>query len=224
MLDNRLSAVASFVPQGCKVADIGTDHGYLAMALYQSDNQRLVIAADKNLGPCEAAKKTLQASNLSQYIEVRQGDGLAAVAPGEIDTVCIAGMGGSLIGQILAAQPLVFAQLQQAILQPQNAGDSLREWLYQQGWHVAGEKLAKEDGRIYQIILAQPGQEPMPSQVELLVGPKILQERPELFAEHLHNIISSYERVVAGLQKSSKDTSEQQQGYQKIIQSLEALL
>ena len=55
ILDDRLEAVAGFVPADCKVADIGTDHGYLAMELYKRDKRRTVIAAVKNAGPCQAA-------------------------------------------------------------------------------------------------------------------------------------------------------------------------
>ena len=50
-LDDRLQAVADFVPSGCRVADIGTDHAYLAIELYKNDSSRFVIAADKNAGP-----------------------------------------------------------------------------------------------------------------------------------------------------------------------------
>ena len=74
-LDKRLQAVADFVPKGCKVADIGTDHGYLAKYLYEQDNSRYVIAADLNAGPCEAARKTFAEFGLEDKIPVRQGSG-----------------------------------------------------------------------------------------------------------------------------------------------------
>ena len=108
-LDKRLQAVADFVPKGCKVADIGTDHGYLAKYLYEQDNSRYVIAADLNAGPCEAARKTFAEFGLEDKIPVRQGSGLEPLSAGEVDTVCIAGMGGKLIADILAGKKEVFA-------------------------------------------------------------------------------------------------------------------
>ena len=121
ILDDRLEAVAGFVPAACKVADIGIDHGYLAMELYKRDKRRTVIAADKNAGPCQAASHTLAEVGLTECIQVRQGDGLKALAVGEADTVCIAGMGGKLISDILVAEPEVLAGLSCLVLQPQNA-------------------------------------------------------------------------------------------------------
>ena len=129
ILDDRLEAVAGFVPADCKVADIGTDHGYLAMELYKRDKRRTVIAADKNAGPCQAASHTLAEAGLTECIQVRQGDGLKALAVGEADTVCIAGMGGKLISDILSAEPEVLAGLSCLVLQPQNAYSLLRRWL-----------------------------------------------------------------------------------------------
>ena len=51
-LDARLQAVLDFVPEGGAVADIGTDHGYLAAALIEEGRAEYVIASDLNLGPC----------------------------------------------------------------------------------------------------------------------------------------------------------------------------
>ena len=110
-LDARLQAVLDFVPEGGAVADIGTDHGYLAAALIEEGRAEHVIASDLNLGPCEAARRTVREQNLKEQIEVRQGDGLTVLAPGEVQTACIAGMGGALMADILEAAPLVVRKL-----------------------------------------------------------------------------------------------------------------
>ena len=223
MLDERLEAVASFVSRGCRAADIGTDHGYLAMELYRRDSSRRIIAADKNSGPCEAARKTLAAAGLEELIEVRQGDGLGALVPGEADTVCIAGMGGRLIADILAGQPEVFRELQRAVLQPQGGAEILRRWLYKHGWHIADEALAQVDGRIYQIILAQPGREQLPSRLELQLGPVLLQKRGTLFAAHAGDHAAACRKVLAGLQRSSCPDASRLEQLKREIAELEAL-
>ena len=204
ILDDRLEAVAGFVPADCKVADIGTDHGYLAMELYKRDKRRTVIAADKNAGPCQAASHTLAEAGLTECIQVRQGDGLKALAVGEADTVCIAGMGGKLISDILSAEPEVLAGLSCLVLQPQNAYSLLRRWLYEHNWHIVDEALAQVDGRVYQIIKAERGQAEIPSELALKLGPVLLEKRPELFAKHVENNLISCHKVLTGLQKSAE--------------------
>ena len=224
LLDDRLEAVAAFVGSGAAVADIGTDHGYLAMELKRRDGSRRVIAADKNGGPCEAARRTLRENGMEQEIEVRQGDGLAAVAAGEVDTVCIAGMGGKLIADILAAQPEVFAGLKCAVLQPQNAYALLRGWLYEHGWRIEDEALATVDGRVYQIIRAVPGQADMPSWQELLLGPVLLKKRPALFREHVENNLDSMGKVLAGLKRGNNPDRKRIEALEREMGELKALI
>jgi tRNA (adenine22-N1)-methyltransferase len=224
MLDDRLQAVADFVPLTSSVADIGTDHGYLAIELYKINNQRRVIAADLNAGPCQAARRTISEAGFSDSIEVRQRDGLAAIAPGEVDTVCIAGMGGKLEADILAARPLVMAQLKCVVLQPQNGVEYLRAWLYDHHWHIADESLAKVDGRLYQIIKAVQGQAEPLTEAELILGPSLIKKRPGLFAEHVQNNLNQLDKIRQGLLKGGTDTRERLGRIEAVIKLLEGFL
>lgn len=224
MLDARLRAVANFAGTGRAVADIGTDHGYLAAELYAMDNSRLVIAGDKNAGPCQAARKTLQEKGYAQAVEVRQGDGLAILQPHEAECVCLAGMGGKLITDILGAQPEVFHALQAAVLQPQGGADLLRSWLYDQGWHVADEALAEAEGRLYQILLAEPGSAPKPNRLALLAGPILLEKRPPLFTRHIGEILQGYAKVIKGMEKSRQPDRERLAALQQEQKALEGIL
>lgn len=157
-LGDRLQAVADFVPQGSRVADIGTDHGYLAVELVKSGKAKFVVASDKNTGPYEAAVRTVRENGLADnVISVRLGDGLKRLKPGEVDTVCIAGMGGALMVEILEGSPDVVETLDTLILQPQSAAPELRRWIYRKHWHIEDESLALDDGRIYEIIMAKRG-------------------------------------------------------------------
>lgn len=223
MLDDRLRAVAAFVPDSCSVADIGTDHAYLAIELKKQNPDRNVIAADKNAGPCQAAAKTIAEAGWQDEIQVRQGDGLKAVAPGEIDTACIAGMGGKLIADILAAAPDVFAQLSTLVLQPQNGYEYLRQWLYNHDWHIQDEILAKVDGRLYQIIQAVPGRIPMPSQQELLLGPVLCQVKPPLWEEHVDANINTLDKIRQGLLRSTVRDEARLEQIEIQIKALEVL-
>lgn len=224
MLDDRLQAVADFVPGDSSVADIGTDHGYLAIELFKTNNARRVIAADLNAGPCQAARRTISEAGFSDSIEVRQGDGLAAINPGEVDTVCIAGMGGKLEADILEARPEVTARLQCLVLQPQNGFEYLRGWLYDHNWHIEDEKLAKVDGRLYQIIKATQGKKEPLTEAELILGPILIKKRPALFADHVQNNIEQLDKIRQGLQKGGSHTRDKLAEIERRIKLLEAYL
>lgn len=224
MLDDRLQAVADFVQDDSSVADIGTDHGYLAIELFKTNNARRVIAADLNAGPCQAARRTISEAGFSDSIEVRQGDGLAAINPGEVDTVCIAGMGGKLEADILEARPEVTARLQCLVLQPQNGFEYLRGWLYDHNWHIEDEKLAKVDGRVYQIIKATQGKKEPLTEAELILGPILIKKRPALFADHVQNNIEQLDKIRQGLRKGGSHTREKLAEIERRIKLLEAYL
>ncbi|MCR5175884.1 MAG: class I SAM-dependent methyltransferase [Anaerovibrio sp.] len=224
MLDERLRAVADLVPIGSSAADIGTDHAYLAIELYRLNSGRRVIAADLNAGPCAAARHTIAEAGCDGLIEVRQGDGLTVLSPGEVDAICIAGMGGKLEADILEAGREIVQSLSFMVLQPQNGCDYLRGWLYKNGWKIEAEKLAKVDSRLYQIIKAVPGTCDMPSEAGLILGPVLLKERPPLFHEHLINNLNTLKKIFAGLQKGGSNTAGKIADIQHKINVLEEYL
>lgn len=204
-LDDRLQALADFVPEGSRAADIGTDHGYLAVALLKQGKSSFVVAGDKNRGPYEAAQRTIHEHAISENeISVRLGDGLAVLEPGEVDTVCIAGMGGILMNTILEANPEVTEQLQTLVLQPMNGAPELREWLYDHEWHIVDENLVIDDGRIYEIIKAEKGSRKKPSGLDLLVGPKLWKKKPPLLKHHIEALLFQQRRIMSGMQKSER--------------------
>ena len=220
-LDNRLAAVAALAPRGAKVADVGTDHAYLAIALVEERGAQKVVATDKNEGPCAAAGRTLSAAGLSERVPVRCGDGLAPLSPGEVDTICIAGMGGGLIASILAATPEVLASLSRLVLQPMNDAAALRRWLYENGWHIAEERLATADGRLYEIIAAEPGAEETPETWLLTLGPVLWRERPSLFAIHARAQMERLRRILQGMEKS--ESARGSEAYRSVSETLEEI-
>ena len=144
----------NFVPQKSRVADIGADHGYLSIELVKSCRADFVIATDKNSGPLDAAKKNISAVNLENFIETRLGDGLQVLKIGEVDTVCIGGMGGALICKILDDAPKILDGVENLILQPMNAIDKVKSYLAEKKFFIADIELAESGGIIYEIIFA----------------------------------------------------------------------
>ena len=151
-MDSRLKAMMDFVPIGSRVADIGTDHGYLVIELIKRNIATFVIASDKNAKPLAAAQNNIKEANIGDQVSLRLGDGLKSISVGEVDVICIAGMGGALICDILDDSPEIVAKVDKIILQPMNAVNKVRQWSLNTGFHIEDEDLAEVDGIIYEII------------------------------------------------------------------------
>ena len=100
-LSIRMQAVADMVTPGGRIADIGTDHGYVPIYLVEQNKTDHAIAMDVRKGPLARAGENIVRFGCSDRIETRLSDGLAMLKPGEADTVIIAGMGGLLSIRIL---------------------------------------------------------------------------------------------------------------------------
>lgn len=139
-ISKRLLCCASMVQSGSRVADIGTDHGYLGIYLLQSGAARHVIACDLRKDPLENARRNAKLFGVDGEMEFRLSDGLEKILPDEVDTVVMAGMGGDLIQKILSQCPWRKREGLQFILQPQSAGNVLRRWLCEDGFEIQREE------------------------------------------------------------------------------------
>lgn len=186
-LSNRLLAAAGMVTKGNIVADVGCDHAYTSIYLCQEKVSPHVIAMDVNKGPLEGAKLHIEQADLTAQIELRLSDGLAALQPGEADTVLLCGMGGLLMIKILADYPETTASLKELILQPQSEVAQVRHFLHKQGYQIAQEHMLKEDGKFYVMMRAIPCKEPQEysKECEYVYGKLLLQEKNEVLAEYL---------------------------------------
>ena len=104
-LSPRLQSVAGLVPEGARLADVGTDHAYLPAWLILRGIIPGAIATDLRKGPLERARATAERYGLTDVMDFRLCNGLAGVSPDETDAVAIAGMGGETIAEILSAAP-----------------------------------------------------------------------------------------------------------------------
>ena len=73
-LQPRLQLLADLVPQGARLADIGTDHGYLPVWLLQRGKIAAAIAADIGEEPLQHARRTAEEYGVDG-IEFRLCDG-----------------------------------------------------------------------------------------------------------------------------------------------------
>ncbi len=153
-LDARLSAVASLVRINSRVADIGTDHGYLLAYLIENGICPSGIAADINKGPLENAERTVVDAEIYDRVELILSDGLKNVPEGSCDDIVLAGMGGNLIADILSSCPWIYDERIHIVAQPMSHGEVLREFYVKNGFEILREKSVADGKRLYCVISA----------------------------------------------------------------------
>lgn len=211
-LSQRLQAIADLVPQGARVADIGTDHGFLPCYLAQNGQAEQVIACDINAQPLALAQKNITDYSVSDKVSTRLGNGLQVIAPGEVDVVTIAGMGGSLMLEILDAAPQVVDRLKRVILQPNVGAEAVRIWAEKNRWHIVREDLVRENDRFSVIIAIEPGRSLKPmSAVELYLGPELLADQHPLLGLYISEEWEKAQKVLAQLALSDSEESRQKE-------------
>lgn len=188
-LDQRLKKVVSYIPQGAVLADIGSDHAFVPCYCIQQGLVERAIAGEVNVGPMEAAQGQVALVQLDEQIEVRLGSGLTVLAPGEVTAVTIAGMGGTLIATILEEGKAHLSGEERLILQPNVDAVDVRKWLLEHGYALLSEAIVKENGKIYEILVAKKGEEMIYAEDadirkwELLFGPQLMREKAPAFIE-----------------------------------------
>lgn len=157
LLSDRMRAVTELV-QPCKsIADIGCDHGYVAMELVRSKICRHVIAMDINSGPLDRARQNIAEYDMQEYIETRLSDGVSALQEGEVEGIVCAGMGGRLVISILEQGKERVGAMRQVVLQPQSELAEVRKYLRKKGFLIDREDIIYEDGKYYPMMRALPG-------------------------------------------------------------------
>lgn len=156
-LTPRLQRLADWVGSGTRIADIGTDHGYLPVWLVLNGRCPFAIASDLRKGPLSRAKKTAASYGVSDQVELRLCDGLTGIAPEEADTIIIAGMGGENIASILTAAPWTVDGRHTFLLQPMSRAEVLRGFLSDHGYRILREQLVLDRGMIYPVMQVMAG-------------------------------------------------------------------
>ena len=164
VLGARLATIADMLGHFDTVADIGSDHGRLAVALLQQKNATRVIASDISALSLNKARELSANCGVEAQIDLRVADGLSGLTKGEADALVIAGMGGALIANILAASVEITRSAKRIVMQPMRGTEDLRFYLHHNGFRILDERIVREAGRYYQLIAACSGEpEPIPA-------------------------------------------------------------
>lgn len=181
-LSKRLERVAAHVPAGARLADIGSDHGYLPVALMRRGAIAAAVAGEAALTPFRSAERTVLENGLDERISVRLADGLAAIEAADgITAISICGMGGETIRDILDSGKARLSGQERLILQPNGGEQPLRQWLMDNGYRILSEEVLRENRFDYEIIVAERAGPVRYTAEELYFGPLQLQARSPAF-------------------------------------------
>lgn len=195
-LSKRLKAIATYLDKTTLFADIGSDHAYLPCYVCTKYPNVRAIAGEVSKGPLARAKETVQAYQLADRIDVRLGNGLEIIDQNDhIDTITIAGMGGSLIANILTEGKDKLTNVRRLITQPNNNGYAVRSFLARNHYFITDELIIEENDHIYEIIVSEYSADDLftalteEEEKNWLFGPKLMKEKSTVFikkwqAEH----------------------------------------
>lgn len=197
-LNQRLKTVAQYI-QHERLADIGSDHAYLP--LYALENNLIVsaIAGEVVKGPFDAAVQNVKRYHADKSIDVRLGNGLEVIEPGEVDVITICGMGGPLIAEIITAGKDKLINQPRLILQSNIHTEAVRRALVSLHYEIIAEEIIKEKKHTYEIIVAEYANNKVNyTDKEFKFGPFLLHNKNDIFVEkwnreyqHLKQVLSA---------------------------------
>ncbi len=204
-LSSRLLACCTFVNKGDRVADVGCDHGYLGIHLLQNGIAASVIESDVAEGPLQSAMRNAAKFGVKNKMTFCLSDGLQNV-PRDFDVVVCAGMGADTIMSIIHhASDWLKDPKYRLILQCQSKRPELRQWLYDEGFRINRETLAKDGKFVYSImeVLYDPGHGITPA--ETYITPQLLEDNHPLLPEYYERAKNGVELTIFGLKRSGDD-------------------
>lgn len=221
MKNLRLRCITKKIISGKSLADIGSDHAALPVYLVKNGRVPRAVASDISPGSCRRLLQTVQENGLQEKIDVRRGDGLQVLAPGEVTTVVIAGLGGDTIAGILEKDWKQAESFEHFVLQPMSKAGHLRRVLAGRGWPLLQEELVREKGRYYPVLVSRPGHHPyLLSPLEEDIGPWLL--RQSGYDDYLISWLGKYRQANAALDRARRSDKETlRTGMQVKIEELE---
>ena len=218
MLTERLNCIINYVNNEI-VADIGTDHGYVATELIKRGQAKRVIASDVRQGPLNAAIENINKYGMGDVIETRLGSGLSVIKPYESDLAVIAGMGGELIIEIIKEDNET-ARSMKLVLQPMNAQYELRHFLIENEFMIEKEDIVCEGNRVYNVMIVKNGHmEKFEKEIYYHI-PKYLENNPKFYM--LSNKKKrEFEKIVKGLKNSNNTDIERLEYYSSLLSEME---
>ena len=217
-----MKTVADMVTEGYKIADIGTDHGFVPISLIERKIIPSAIAMDVSQGPLEIAKDNINRAGFTDKIEVRQSDGFERLKSNEVDCAVLAGMGGNLIVRILSEHWQVTRSLKECIIQPQSEWEKVRRFLVEHDFAIIQEEMVKDAGKYYlmmKVTVNKP--ESGWNEVELAFGKLLLGHKNSVLLEYLLKEVTIKAGILEQLKRETGEHIEERK--KEVISEIELL-
>lgn len=209
-LSVRLERVAAHVPADARLADIGSDHGYLPVALMRRGVIAAAVAGEVAVTPFYSAQRVVRENGFEQRITVRLANGLAAIEPGDgITAISLCGMGGETIRDILDAGKVRLSGTELLITQPNGGEQPLRQWLMDNGYRIVCEEVLRENRFDYEIIVAERTGPVTYTAEELYFGPLQLQTRSPAFLAKWQRLLQQRQKTLTRFARAKQGVPEE---------------
>ncbi len=219
-MSDRLVKIASKVDKGSRVADVGTDHGYVPIYLALNGVAESAVAMDVNEGPLDRAQQNIIKMGVADKVSVRLSDGLDKLKEGEADTVIIAGMGGKLTIRILENGAGVLEKVDTLILSPHSDIELVRIYLINNNYNITDEDMVIDDGKYYNILKAVHGKSQSYSEEEVKYGKILLEKKDDVLSDYL---LKEQEKYKVIYNRISAENGEDDEKLEVIRQKLDII-
>lgn len=218
-LSKRLETISNMVSLSNVVADIGSDHALLPIALVLSGKVTRAYASEVNEGPYEMSVKNIEKYNLQNYIIPVLSDGISELEA-DVNCITICGMGGNLIADILNSNKDKLSRVNEIIIQPNNNEETARIWLVNNGYDIEDEAIVYEDDVYYEVIKAVKREiTTRYTKEELYFGPILLKNKSEEFVAKWNKYKDYLNKVIAQINNPELSNSKMLTGLVKLIEN-----
>lgn len=192
----RLNAALDWINNNDLLADIGCDHGYLAIEALKKGIP-FVQLIDNKEGPLSVAKKNLSQYDLNNKTKFTLASGLLELDP-MITCVAILGMGGELIINILEDGKDKSHNVNKFILEANTKVPSLRKYLFDNKFDIISEKIVKENDKFYELILCKKTNSLIEyDNLDVEFGPILRKEKSPIFVEKWTTVYKKYQNIIS---------------------------
>ncbi len=180
-LSPRLETIYNMTPRSV-VADVGSDHAKLVIALVKGGIAPKGYAIENKKGPYTRMVTAIRSNELLDKITPLLSDGITEL-PHDVSTVILAGLGGQTIIDILEAGKNKLGHVSTIIVDAHTNIKEVREYICENGFIISDERMVKEDDIYYEIVKFARADRAIYSEEDYEYGPILRQEKGMLFIE-----------------------------------------
>lgn len=208
MLSERLDLAIRLANGTDRFADIGADHGFLSAELLKRNPEATGIVTDLSGKALAKAKRLIGSMGMGNRVRFEVADGLEPLKDCPVKTVFILGMGGDTIAGILL-RGNGYLHGEELILGGHTELPALRKTVYQVGYHIREEAIAREKDRFYFLLHCLPGRKECLSQRELYLGACLTETLPAVWLPYLKKQEKYLSEGIAAMENAAQFRQEE---------------